>query len=1207
MEVLLSPTGTEMLVKQIEESVKSDVSPMPLYYDYSEQFDREALSDPEPGTIPLGFVHRIKTILEERSTPDTAAMLSQTQQVPAVECVRDFAELPASEVAVLPAYPVARRITRHMILAAIEPESITDEMTTLSLAARSSNRISTRGADDLDGSCTMAEDTPISIPSNQGKFQTVVVESASKDSESSEPNSTLDFAIIYSMTDKLDEDQEVTQNIHVEEAPQANAEDRVERHMSIKTAHSSKFSEGKSFIAAKDTIIPDRNSASVPVMSSRPFERPVSKLIKRPSSATVLASSSVESNPPVSFIAPSSDSSSSGEAPKSRAVADFLLRLSRLRRSNRQSFTKDDAADPKSTKADRSSKDGHSEKRVTRFESLVKEEAPPRRQSDRVDWATKDNYSNEVPDLTESTICNSTWERKHSRATSLSQGIATSKQNIGAESSQNIHTRAKSSNGGQSLLSINSFKKHHSRMKSHAKEQGPFRVAFVGENAFSLKAQTPEHYDVSPMESSIPEPSSTPCPFIDNPSVYVTDAQTPPSSEEPTPSGKSPSLVDNARRDSNTTTHLVWNSRKALPPILTETNKPHATYRQSHDESTTDLRLSTFRYPAAYLPDVKEDLHENSSINTSVSNLKSSRSNFKHPMSRIPSMRMSMDECPVLKHPSIKSYQKGRLARTRNLPSLNFSQMDLFAKLNEAPDSDAGANAAGGASRSMDYAEEYRDLFLSPFDDPESTGAIREKYKSLFGSLDSYAKPEYLNPGTPIFNLVVPHRSTIDLEGTNRPLSRDDLLAEIDNLTIPSLGGLTQRLSEFLPSLRRYYQGEDPSLDDEDTIMEHALERLNEVGIPALNTVRSSARLRPVPGHPSLVLIEDGLYEKLANPDASNRRFADANDQAGGSKESVYSKRSSSLRRREKTPLAELEAPMPVMLHTRSLPLGGNDELRASLESRITRRSPRSLLSSRSPTTETRPWNLDKNYPWADTIPPIDISLPAPSVIQDASRPGPSRLRQRVSDSTDHSDSSYDNDEPTRASVINDTTCDDPFRHGRKTSKHSLISSITGRVGLHSPPFDNSGYPTGPNRLRNDDRSVDPGDRYPTTGLTPPSAFNIETRSFFSDDSSHHHHRSGTGTFRKRLTHLKARLPPVTRSHSAIDTQSLPDMDVGSTADAATETEGGSSLHTFDGTVGMSKLEFRARKVVERIKALWFKGGDLFRTMSGRRRSETGA
>ena len=115
MEVLVSPTGTQVLV------ANTDASTGPLYYDYSEQFYREALCNQELQGIPLGFVHWIKAILEERATVKQAPMKVE------VDVIQDIAELPASEVAELPASPVPKRVTRDLTLAAVNPTSSTRE------------------------------------------------------------------------------------------------------------------------------------------------------------------------------------------------------------------------------------------------------------------------------------------------------------------------------------------------------------------------------------------------------------------------------------------------------------------------------------------------------------------------------------------------------------------------------------------------------------------------------------------------------------------------------------------------------------------------------------------------------------------------------------------------------------------------------------------------------------------------------------------------------------------------------------------------------------------------------------------------------------------------------------------------------------------------------------------------------------------------
>ena len=99
VEVLVSPTGSKVLVANTDCVAKADASTSPLYYDYSEQFDPEALCNQEPQEISLGFVHRTKAMLEERAMVDQAPMKVE------VDVIQDIAELPASEVAKLPASP----------------------------------------------------------------------------------------------------------------------------------------------------------------------------------------------------------------------------------------------------------------------------------------------------------------------------------------------------------------------------------------------------------------------------------------------------------------------------------------------------------------------------------------------------------------------------------------------------------------------------------------------------------------------------------------------------------------------------------------------------------------------------------------------------------------------------------------------------------------------------------------------------------------------------------------------------------------------------------------------------------------------------------------------------------------------------------------------------------------------------------------------
>lgn len=125
-----------------------------------------------------------------------------------------------------------------------------------------------------------------------------------------------------------------------------------------------------------------------------------------------------------------------------------------------------------------------------------------------------------------------------------------------------------------------------------------------------------------------------------------------------------------------------------------------------------------------------------------------------------------------------------------------------------------------------------------------------------------------------------------------------------------------------------------------------------------------------------------------------------------------------------------------------------------------------------------------------------------------------------------------------------------------------------------------------------------PGERYPTSGLTPPVGFNLdEVRSFFSDNSSE---KERNASFRKRLTKLKTKKSvrlEATRGQS-IDDDTAYDAGLMSVQRAGALT----SAHTIDG-VGMSKTEFHIKRFGEKLRILMAKGGELIRSLSQRSKS----
>lgn len=460
------------------------------------------------------------------------------------------------------------------------------------------------------------------------------------------------------------------------------------------------------------------------------------------------------------------------------------------------------------------------------------------------------------------------------------------------------------------------------------------------------------------------------------------------------------------------------------------------------------------------------------------------------------------------------------------------------------------------------------------------------------------------------------------------------MITELNRLSIPSVNNLTQRLSEILPSLKRFcaeVDGVHVENIEDDAEVERVLEDIHKLGQrPALKDQHSTMRLRALPGNSNLVVVEDNVYEELTHQKEKEKDFVKAaldeevteatddskpvtNDTDGQKTLSVASANTSENR---KTPLAELEAPCAAVLRPRSGSALDDDTPISTVKSNLAARaSSRSLNSAIS-----HPWNHEASYPWDETKPPVDICLPAPVHHRDGGR-GPSRLRLRLSSSDSAIGSDGGVNRRSAAGGADDTaSTEDTFKHTStvRGSKKSLLASLTGKAGgLHSSGFDAAGHATSPLLEDASVQTVDPGDRYPTTGLTPPSNFNLaEVRSFFSDDSERTHNQQAMGTFRKRLTGLKLKArtkdaagagappkSPLPRAQSAMEARSIDgegrELEMGQLRGGA-----GGSVKSFDGAGGMSKMEFRARKVADRIRNLWFKTGELFRNMSVKRRRE---
>ena len=224
----------------------------------------------------------------------------------------------------------------------------------------------------------------------------------------------------------------------------------------------------------------------------------------------------------------------------------------------------------------------------------------------------------------------------------------------------------------------------------------------------------------------------------------------------------------------------------------------------------------------------------------------------------------------------------------------------------------------------------------------------------------------------------------------------------------------------------------------------------------------------------------------------------------------------------------------------------------------IARNGKRALVSSAS----SRPWNQDENYPWTGTKIDVDLAVPSQAHVRDSSTTEITRKRDtkswELTSSNDPTDTSKGIDigsilerDPTASLTSEQLTGVSILQHHfRKHSKRSVIGSLTRKIGLSSRINNDSTTRSIPSPALPPDATTSgstiahrPGERYPTTGLTPPAAFNIdEVRSFFSDNSSE---KERNTPFRKRLTNFKGKsksarfdsskeshAPPPSRVHS---------------------------------------------------------------------------
>lgn len=672
-------------------------------------------------------------------------------------------------------------------------------------------------------------------------------------------------------------------------------------------------------------------------------------------------------------------------------------------------------------------------------------------------------------------------------------------------------------------------------------------------------------------------------------------------------------------------------------------------------DSTTDLRFSGInfirnKYPSTHLPGLKEESSEDMSVTTHRQSVDiASGLQFQLP-ARIAAVKAMQERRQQELQEKTKAREDrqrnhpeaGRpLAETRDLPSLNFSRMDLIDKLNDALQirNTKSMEVVGrrdlptiyhpSPQRPQSTDPNLWDRYTSFFNKPEDFPVEIEEMENSSDDEDEDAAED---GGTESNR----HSKAIsESDSSKRPLSPEERMlnvaTQVNRLSIPSVNGLSERLSELLPCLR------DLNLDTvlaNDRIA-HTLDDIHQLGHVhsarpgTVMSTRTSAGFRTLAEraeefvkngtHDSVMPRKSlGLNKELPPlPVSLSLDKVSANANADG-KVSYLSGSISAP-----SDISNLlERPASALLRGKS-PLT-EDEVRHLLPPEmnpIARGSKRSLAIS---SLSSRPWNLDENYPWARSN--LHIDLTAPDQVHHRDGLAAEVARHRGTRSLDCTLTGDLLGNTTSGIDIGSITTDlDPTaslttlqltgvstQHARKHSKRSMLGSLKLKIGLgHSHHEDTTrSLPTSPGLRSIEEPSHNPGDRYPTTALTPPVAFNLdEVRSYFSDDSAESNKEQRKTPKGRRWTGLKSRNKSAHPDPSR--GQSL-DGGLGDSQpyDAGSVTErigiDSSAAYTLDG-IGMGKTEFRIKRLGEKLRFLFAKGGELIRSLSTRSRNKKSA
>jgi serine/arginine repetitive matrix protein 2 len=1206
--VLASPQGNRMRKGTTTRIMKEPVLNAPLYYDYSEQFEHDEFAESEPEPMPTGLVNNVKTVFHERNDTGVSCRAAKATTAGQSDNIESY-DVPG--VAELPASPVGRRITRNLVRQGLLYNSSSTGDTVPSTNSATVDNVKPEH---------LSHDQPANGPvdeemSKLSTLSTRPVEQRhsilSQTGSSVLNSSTLEFAVRYSIPAITGTGLDTTQPESETASTSPGSPDKSTGGMSeLLAGYQDTDSKQESIVSPKPEKMhktelgtanaSEKNSLYAQKSSDELSFKSCTDVPEPGTSESVMSQSNKDENsePEKDVSGVSPDTPLDVKDPDARSfqtckdistpVSPNPVPPSSLPSAALEVGLEDKRPAPLSSPLQMMGEVAATHKPKSSIASKFRKSSRPSVKQGSVSISGSSCTLSTPPAVPPRESSASTEAQRHNAVGSYLMRRVVPHFSKGRKEVSNDKNKVVQNSmdtaAGQTLQpddnlpepvavlgnspAVKEVSKTVPTEQNVEERQPPSGVADrychaqgLHVNRVTLPAQ---HFH------SFSSPGTA---FPGGSSVY--------SPQDISSKGRAQSSPANSRRERQSTTHLSWAGRKPFGVPSTSASEPRLPLPSVQEDTTTNLRLSAYKYnaPQRYLHDLKEDSHEDSSLNTSASNLKNSHFRFPHGCGV--GMRTSVDEVVVLsRRSSARSGRGSAIDHARNLPSLEFIQANLFELFRDAL-VDARFSRGGPQLDVADAEEGSPQLSaLNKCDCLQARDLVKGVVQAERGGESTQSA------------------GVIGFSRLSRTYTPDGLIAEIDRVSVPSVTQLTQRVTEMLPSLGladQQTRGESGSIGEfpeEEEIMEQAIEEIHLVHAPTQK--RSSARLRPIRGSSALLIMDDDVYEELTSRErgkgisgagqSTSTRESDIGGGEAGSRDKGKGKAITTTLTHHLSPVAELRTPSPTVLRPETRRSKSVEALAASFESGLFfTGSPRSFVSTTT-ATDTRPWNFDKNYPWATTTNPVvDISLPLPLAQKQSPRPGPSHLRNTLSDAT--------------TSTF--------------TSVGAPLGSPAGNTAgsnAHRQFHRNSFFE------RNGDQAHAVGERYPTSALSPPTAIfrdNLSTCETSDDEDFTNSRKANKLTLRKRfssaarsttLTHntpraARSRVNPAELASPASDHEDSSSslQDRAGEAHAFT-----SNRHTFRDAQGMQISAYHRRRIVDSIKRWWHKGGELIRTISRR-------